>query len=109
VSSQSTEGNVLGIFFYGWNGRQANPWGNGSSFQCVVPPVRRTPVLPKIGTNGACNGAFALDLNAFVASNPQKAPPAGAPVQLQLWYRDPQSSSNQTTSLSDAVEFQMAP
>jgi hypothetical protein len=31
------------------------------------------------------------------------------PVEIQLWFRDPQSTSNQTTSLSDAGEFTMAP
>jgi hypothetical protein len=30
------------------------------------------------------------------------------PVQAQLWYRDPLSTSNQTTSLSDAIEFVVA-
>jgi hypothetical protein len=30
-------------------------------------------------------------------------------VQAQLWYRDPQSTSNQTTSLSNAVEFEVCP
>jgi len=28
---------------------------------------------------------------------------------MQLWFRDPQNTSNQTTSLSDALEFTMAP
>jgi hypothetical protein len=30
-------------------------------------------------------------------------------VQAQLWYRDPDSTSNQTTSLSNALEFAVAP
>ena len=34
---------------------------------------------------------------------------AGTVVQAQLWYRDPQNTSNQTTSLSDAIEFTVAP
>ena len=109
VLAATVEGSNNGIFFFGWNGRQANPWGNGTSYQCVVPPVKRGSVLPKQGTNGACDGAFALDLNAFLQAKPWKAPPPAIPVQLQLWYRDPQSTSNQTTSLSDALEFQMAP
>ena len=42
---------------------------------------------------------------------PQGAPQpgAGALVQAQLWYRDPDSTSNQTTSLSNALEFSAAP
>jgi hypothetical protein len=47
---------------------------------------------------------------AGVSSNGCTANPgAGAQVQAQLWYRDPQNTSNQTTSLSDAIEFLVAP
>jgi choice-of-anchor B domain-containing protein len=109
VTGASAEGDKDGIFFFGWNGQQANPWGNGSSYQCVVPPVRRTPIQSGGGSNGACDGQFALDFNAYVTAKPQKAPPAGTPTQIQLWFRDPANTSNQTTSLSDALEFSMAP
>jgi hypothetical protein len=34
---------------------------------------------------------------------------AGAPVQTQLWYREPFNTSNRTTSLSDALEFVVQP
>jgi len=30
-------------------------------------------------------------------------------LQAQLWYRDPFNTSNQTTSLSDAIEFCVSP
>jgi len=30
-------------------------------------------------------------------------------VNVQLWYRDPASTSNQTTSLSDGLEFTTCP
>jgi hypothetical protein len=30
-------------------------------------------------------------------------------VQAQLWYRDPQNTSNQTTSLSITIEFCVGP
>ena len=39
----SVEGQKDGLFFFGTNGQQANPWGNGTSYQCVVPPVVRAP------------------------------------------------------------------
>jgi hypothetical protein len=45
VAAATVEGQKDGLFFYGQGGRQANPWGNGSSFQCVVPPVRRGNLL----------------------------------------------------------------
>jgi hypothetical protein len=107
--ASSVEGNKQGLFFYGTNGRQANPWGNGTSLQCVAPPVRRTGLLSAAGTAGLCDGSYSEDLNARWTAKPQHNPGAGALVQAQLWYRDPASSSNQTTSLSDAVEFTVLP
>jgi hypothetical protein len=64
------------------------------------------------GTLGACDGTLAQDLNAFWCPScpkPHKNPGAAAVVQAQLWYRDPASTSNQTTSLSDAIEFVVTP
>jgi hypothetical protein len=110
--TSGVEGSKDGLFFFGTNGQQANPWGNGTSYQCVVPPVKRCGLLAGTGTVGACDGSFAQDLNATWCSTcpyPQKNPGAGAVVQAQLWYRDPLSTSNQTTSLSDAIEFVVSP
>ena len=112
LSAANVEGAKDGLFFYGANGRQANSWGNGTSFQCVVPPVSRAGLLTGSGTNGACDGSFAQDLNARWCPGcpkPGQNPGAGAVVQAQLWYRDPQNTSNQTTSLSDALEFCVGP
>ena len=39
LSASGVEGNKDGLFFFGTSGRQATPWGNGTSYQCVVPPV----------------------------------------------------------------------
>jgi hypothetical protein len=61
------------------------------------------------GSGATCTGAWSIDFNAWAAANPAKAPAAGTPTQMQLWFRDPQSTSNQTTSLSDAIEFSPAP
>lgn len=105
----SVEGNKDGLFFFGTNGRQANPWGTGTSFQCVVPPVKRGGLLVGVGTQGACDGSFTQDLNARWTARPSQNPGAGAVVQAQLWYRDPFGMSNQTTSLSDAIEFCVEP
>ena len=74
----------------------------------MIPPVVRTATTAGVGTIGLCDGSFALDLNALwcpSCPSPAKNPGPGATVQAQLWYRDPLSTSNQTTSLSDAVEF----
>jgi hypothetical protein len=103
------EGNKDGLFFFGANGRQANPWGSGTSFQCVVPPVVRGGLLLGIGTAGQCDGSFSQDLNALWTAKPTKNPGAGAVTQAQLWYRDPLNTSNKKTSMSDGVEFTVQP
>jgi len=112
VTASGVEGAKDGLFFFGTGGRQANPWGNGTSYQCVVPPVKRAGLQTGAGTSGACNGAFSQDLNGLwcpTCSNPAKNPGAGALVQAQLWYRDPFNTSNQTTGFSDAIEFLVSP
>ena len=103
------EGAKDGLYFTGTNGQQANSWGSGTSFQCVVPPVKRAGLLTGTGTIGACDGFFAQDLTARWTAKPAQNPGAGAVVQAQLWYRDPFNTSNQTTSLSNGVEFTVAP
>jgi hypothetical protein len=109
--ASGVEGQKDGLFFFGTNGRQANPWGTTTSFQCVVPPVVRAGLLPGSGT-AACDGSFAQDLNAFWCPScpkPQKNPGAGVLVQAQLWYRDPLNPGFVTTALSDAIEFPVEP
>ena len=56
LSAAGVEGAKDGLFFFGSHGKQANPWGNGTSYQCVVPPVKRTGLLVGTGTAGACDG-----------------------------------------------------
>ena len=112
VTAATVEGNKDGILIYGTSGRQANAWGNGSSFVCVAGPRRRGGLLNGAGTQGACDGSFAQDLNARWCSTcpkPGHNPGAGAIVQAQLWYRDGLNTSNQTSSLSDAIEFVVSP
>jgi hypothetical protein len=109
VTGADGEGAKDGTFFFGQNGQQANPWGNGTSFQCALPPLKHTPIQGGGGTAGSCDAAWSLDFNAWAAANPQKAPAAGVPTHFQLWFRDPQSTSNQTISLSNALSFIMAP
>jgi hypothetical protein len=112
LTASGVEGSKDGIFFFGANGRQANPWGSGTSYQCVVPPVMRTPLITGTGTAGACDGTFSQDLNALWCPScpqPAKNPGVGTMVQAQLWYRDPLSTSNQTTSLSNGLEFTIRP
>jgi hypothetical protein len=112
LAAAGVEGQKDALFFFGANGRQANAWGNGTSYQCVVPPVSRAGLLAGTGTVAACDGAFGQDLNALwcpTCPKPHKNPGAGSVVQAQLWYRDPASTSNRSTSLSDALEFCVGP
>jgi choice-of-anchor B domain-containing protein len=112
LTAGGVEGQKDGLFFFGTNGRQANSWGSSTSFQCVAPPVMRTPLLSGGGTLGACDSSPARDLNAYwcaTCPGPLKNPGAGALVQAQFWYRDPLSTSNQTTAHSDAIEFSVQP
>ncbi len=106
------EGSKDALFFFGQNGRQANPWGSGTSYQCVVPPVYRAGLLSGGGVSGTCTGAFIQDLNGRwcpACPKPGQQPTPGTRLQVQLWYRDPQGTSNQTTSLSDAHEVDVSP
>jgi hypothetical protein len=108
ATASGLEGGKAGLFYFGTSGKQANPWGNGTSLQCVTPPVQRTGILPGSGTPGSCDGSTTLDLNALwcpTCPKPNINPGAGALVRLQFWYRDPHNTSSRSTSLSDALEF----
>ena len=97
-----------GLFFVGTSGSQAVRWGNGTSIQCVVPPLMRGPVLKSSPGSKPCDAGYAEDLNArWCPTCPLSSqnPPPGTTMQVQFWYRDPQSTSNQTTSLSNALQF----
>ena len=110
VKCTGSEGNKPGLFYFGTNGRQANPWGSGPSFQCVVPPVMRTPLQHGVGAKGTCTGMFTYDLNFhWNVFKPWQNPGAAAVVQVQTWFRDPDNTSNQTTSLSNALELVVCP
>ncbi len=109
VTATSVEGGKQGLFFFGVTGRQSNSWGNGTSFQCVIPPVKRGGLLSGTGTPGLCDGTMTQDLNTRWTAMPLQNPGAGAIGQAQLWYRDPMNTSNQTTSLSDAIEYLVCP
>jgi hypothetical protein len=112
VSSTNMEGLKDGTIFFGQNGQQANSWGNGTSFQCVTPPVHRGGTLLGNGTNGVCNQTLSQDLNArwcATCPKPNHAPTPGVKLQVQLWYRDPNNTSNQTTSLTNALEVDVCP
>ena len=70
--------------------------------------VHRTAGTPASG----CDGSFALDLNALVVpelSEAREEPRARRHRPSPALYRDPLSTSNQTTSLSDASSLGWRP
>jgi len=111
VNATNVEGNKSGLFFYGVNGPKAGgatSWGNTSSFQCIEPPVKRDATQAGIGTNGQCDGTFSTDLNARWTAKPNHNPGAGAQVDGQYWFRDPNGPSPDT-ALSNALTFTVCP
>jgi hypothetical protein len=106
------EGQRSGLFFYGID--NANyfplPWGSGTSLRCIQQPAQRTPVQGSGGTDGACDGAFTLDWNAYQQThatslgNPWSA---GSHVFVQAWFRDPPAPLG--TNLSNAVVMTYTP
>jgi hypothetical protein len=113
VQAIFVEWDKRGMLFYGQSGRQATSWGNGTSYQCVSPPVKRGGILENTQPiPGQCLGIFNQDLNARwcpTCPQPNHAPTPGQKMQIQFWYRDPLSTSNQTTGLSDALEADVCP
>lgn len=110
LSVGGVEGQRSGTLFYGASGRAAVPWGAGSSYLCLAPPIQRTGTSNTGGTSGACDGVLSLDWNAFMATNVGalgQPRGAGQVFQAQAWYRDP--SAVKTSNLSQALEFTLAP
>lgn len=111
LNASGADGNRSGGFFFGTSGPQASPWG-GTGFMCVAPPRLRAGLLAGSGTIGACDGAFGMDLNALWCPgcpSPGKNPGPGVVCYSQLWFRDPFSTTGQTTTLSNAMQFTVEP
>ena len=113
ITISNVEGLKSGIIFYGINQMTftPTPWANGSSsFLCVKGPTQRTGTVNSAGTINTCNGALALDWNAYQTAHPSAAGNpwiAGNKVYAQGWYRDPPAPK--TTNLSNAVELTYMP
>lgn len=106
ITVGGVEGQKTGILFFGYAPTNSH-WGLGSSFVCVAPPTTRASTQTSGGTAGACDGAFQLDFNAWMAANSLRAPLAGDQAYVQAWFRDP--GSPKATSLSNALQMTIAP
>ncbi len=104
------EGQRAGLLIYGVSGPSASPWGGGTSTLCVRAPLQRTATQTSGGTDGACDGAFVLDFNTYLAEH---LTALGQPfataksVCAQGWFRDPPAPK--ATNLSNALEFVVQP
>jgi subtilisin-like proprotein convertase family protein len=113
ITVNNVEGQRFGIIFYGINqtGFTPSPWAVGSSsYLCVKGPTQRTGTSNSGGAVNACNGALALNWNAFITANPGAVGnpfSAGDKVYVQGWYRDPPAPK--TTNLSNALELTVQP
>jgi hypothetical protein len=111
VTASAVEGQRSGLIFYGVSGPNAATWcATGTSLLCVKTPTQRTPPQTSGGTAGSCNGALALDWNAFQTSHPAALGQPWASTSsafVQAWFRDP--ASCKTTNLSDALVLTYQP
>lgn len=107
ISAANVLNQKSGLLFFGTTGRIVKAFQGGTL--CVRSPVRRTPVSASGGSLGApdCSGLFALDFTPYLQGSVGPGFNFGDTVDVQWWYRDPQSSFS--TGLSDALEFQVRP
>jgi hypothetical protein len=106
LTCSNTEGGRYGLILYGL-APAAVSWAiNSTSLVCVAPPQRRTGASISGGTLGACDGAYGLDFNAFIASTPGALGSPFTPGQVfyaQAWFRD--MGAPKGTNLSNAIRF----
>ncbi len=100
--------NKNGLLFYGFTANGA-PFEGGTL--CVKLPITRTSVQNSGGTASGvdCTGAYSYNFNALIQGGTDANLVAGATVFAQYWARDPADFSGFTTSLSDALSFQICP
>lgn len=112
ISVATAEGQRVGILFYGL-AALSQSWcagGAGTSLLCAKAPQQRTVIQSSGGTVGQCDGAYALDWNAYQLAFPGSLGSpwsAGTKSYVQGWYRDPLACK--TTSLTNAVELTYMP
>jgi hypothetical protein len=113
IDVSNVEGQKHSLIFYGIDnaGFTPRPWAFGSSsYLCVNSPIHRAVAMNSGGAAGACNGALALDWNAYQAAHPSALGnpfTVGARVYVQAWHRDPPAP--RAANLSNAIELTVGP
>ncbi len=104
--------NRAAMLFYGFNGRDAQPFLGGTL--CVDGSLRRTPirVTTALGA-GPCDGFLTFDMGAFASGAEGGSPSlrlsmAGTTVNAQFWGRD-QGNVLHGVFLTEAIEFVVGP
>lgn len=96
--------------FYSLSGSQEYPLYAGTI--CLAQPWVLGPVTGTGGTGSAgtnCTGAFALDVNSYLASGGAAGVLAGTAVWAQAIHRDPGFGPSRGAVLTDAVVFRIGP
>jgi hypothetical protein len=115
LSASNVRNQKSGLLFYGVNGRAASAFQGGTL--CVNAPIKRTPGTSSAGSALPASdgtGVYSIDMNAFATGNlggsplPELTLP-GSTVDCQFWGRDPGFGAPNNTTLSDAVEYLVAP
>ena len=109
LGASALPGQKWGVVLYGIAGEVAAPWG-GTSTLCMAGALQRTGLHPSGGTLGACDGAIAVDWNAWRVTHPSALGAPFVPGQVlwaQVWYRD--TAAPPATALSNAVRVWICP
>lgn len=110
VACDGVPSGMIGLLFYSRDGAAAAPFQGGTL--CLSGAITRTPGQDSGGTlppGSACDGHFALDFNAWIASGQDPLLGLDSTVWSQYWFRDPGFAPPNASGLSDAVAFLVCP
>ena len=106
MRAAGTKAGKAGLLLYTDAGRGSAPFAGGTLCLANGPVKRALAVFDTTGTPGQCDGALALDVNAFAAGAlggnplPSLSVP-GTQVNCQFWGRDTPGNA----LLTDALEY----